>query len=80
MTLPTTTRTRTTNRTFTTAHVRWLRRALCESTREFATRFSVSRRTVEAWELGTRHPNKYILPKMLRVYRQCVVEYQNTTG
>ncbi len=70
MTLPT--RTRTTPRTFTPEHLRWLRRALCESVAEFAARWQVSPRTVEHWEQGDRHPNKYLCPRILKLYRQCV--------
>ncbi len=67
MTLPT--RTRTTARTFRPEHVRWMRHALCESTREFGERWSVSGRAVEKWEQGSRHPNRWILPRLLRMYR-----------
>lgn len=70
MTLPT--RTRTTPRTFAPEHLRWLRRALCESTREFGTRWGVSYRTVEHWEQGDRHPNKYLVPRILKMYREQV--------
>ncbi len=67
MTLPT--RTRTTARTFRSEHIRWMRRALCDSTREFGERWSVSGRAVEKWEQGTRHPNRWIVPRLLRMYR-----------
>ncbi len=73
MTLPT--RTRTTLRTFTPAHLRWLRHDLCESTREFASRWRVSHRTVEHWEQGDRHPNKYLVPKLLKMYRERAAAY-----
>ncbi len=67
MTLPT--RTRTTARTFRAEHIRWMRHQLCESTREFGKRWGVSHRTVESWEQGTRHPNRWIIPRMLSLYR-----------
>ncbi len=82
MTLPT--RTRTTARTFSPAHLRWLRHALCESTREFAARWNVSARTVESWEQGHRHPNKYLVPRILKMYREqvaaCTTVGESTTG
>lgn len=77
MTLPT--RTRTTSRTFSPEHLRWLRHALCESTREFAARWSVSHRSVEKWEDGTRHPSRYIVPRILRLYHQMAAA-ASTTG
>lgn len=77
MTLPT--RTRTTARTFTPAHLRWLRHALCESTREFAKRWQVSHRSVEKWEDGTRHPSRYIIPRMLKLYRACEADHVAST-
>ena len=67
MTLPT--RTRTTARTFRSEHIRWMRDELCESTREFGERWSVSGRAVEKWEQGSRHPNRWIIPRLLRMYR-----------
>ncbi len=67
MTLPT--RTRTTARTFRSEHIRWMRRALCESTRDFGERWSVAGREVEKWEPGRRHPNRWIVPRLLRMYR-----------
>lgn len=75
MTLPT--RTRTTARTFTPAHLRWLRHALCETQREFAKRLDVSFRTVQSWELGTRHPSKYLVPRMLKMYREQTAQYHS---
>ena len=67
MTLPT--RTRTTARTFTAEHIQWMRDELRESTQEFGVRWSVSGRAVEKWEQGSRHPNRWILPRLLRMYR-----------
>ncbi len=66
MTLP---RRRGTPRTFTAKHIRWMRYQLCDSTQEFGERWSVSGRAVEKWEQGTRHPNRWILPRLLRMYR-----------
>lgn len=41
----------------TQQEIRALRRVLKESTAEFAARFGVSRRTVEAWEQGRNRPH-----------------------
>ncbi len=67
MTLPA--RTRTTARTFRSEHIRWMRYQLRDSTQEFGERWSVSGRAVEKWEQGSRHPNRWIVPRMLRMYR-----------
>lgn len=56
---------------FTPAHIRWLRLQLCENTTEFAKRWSVSYRTVQDWEQGRRHPNRWLVPRMLTLYRAC---------
>lgn len=41
--------------------IRALRRALGESTAQFATRFARSARTIEAWEQGRRRPDPLAL-------------------
>ena len=66
MTLP---RRRSTPRTFTAELARWMRYMLRENTREFGRRWSVSGRAVEKWEQGSRRPNRWILPRLLRMYR-----------
>lgn len=74
MTLPrrrATPRARGHQRTFTPAHLRWLRAQLCETTQEFAKRWGLSHRTVEAWEIGARHPNRWIVARVLALYRAC---------
>ena len=66
MTLP---RRRNTPCIFTAEHIRWMRYMLRDSTKEFGQRWRVSGRAVEKWEQGSRRPNRWIRPRLVRMYR-----------